>query len=257
MIFDTHTHYDDDAYDEDRETVLDRQFIGGVGRIISCGADLKGSRAALELAERYENIYAAVGLHPDNSDEFDPAILRQLAAHPKCRAIGEIGLDYHWDVWPRERQKEVFMEQWRIAGELGLPVVIHSRDAAEDTLETVKEIYREFKAAGRCFRADMHCYSYSPELAGEYLKMDMYFGIGGVLTFKNAKKTVRTAEIVPIERILLETDCPYLAPEPHRGSRNESSYLKGVVAKLSEIKGISEEEVERITFENACRFFSI
>ena len=256
MIFDTHTHYDDDAYDNDRQEVLERQFNEGI-RIVSCGADLRGSEAALELAGRYDGIYAAVGFHPDNIDEFDAELLKKLAGHPRCRAIGEIGLDYHWDRWPRERQKEVFKEQWRIANELGLPVVIHSRDAAEDTFTIVKEMYGEYKAAGTEFRADMHCYSYSPEMAREYIKMDMYFGIGGVLTFKNARKTVETAELIPLDSILLETDCPYLAPEPHRGSRNESSYLKGVVAKLAQIRGISEEEIERITYENACRFYAV
>ncbi|MCR5322988.1 MAG: TatD family hydrolase [Lachnospiraceae bacterium] len=256
MIFDTHTHYDDEAYDNDRQEVLERQFAEGIG-IVSCGADLKGSEAALELAGQYERIYAAVGFHPDNIDEFEPELLRKLAKHEKCRAIGEIGLDYHWDKWPRERQKEGFKAQWRIAAELGLSVVIHSRDAAEDTFEIVKEIFGEYKSKGFEFKADMHCYSYSPELAHEYVKMGMYFGFGGVLTFKNARKTVETAGIVPLDRILLETDCPYLAPEPHRGSRNESTYLKGVVAKLAQIRGISEEEVERVTYENACRFYSI
>ncbi len=256
MIFDTHTHYDDEAYNNDRQEVLDRQFAEGI-RIVSCGADLKGSEAALKLAGSFDEIYAAVGFHPDNINEFDPTILRNLAKHPKCRAIGEIGLDYHWDKWPRERQKEGFKEQWRIAGELGLPVVIHSRDAAEDTFSIVREMYEEYKNAGKEFKADLHCYSYSPEMAREYMKMDMYFGIGGVLTFKNARKTVETAGFIPLERILLETDCPYLAPEPHRGSRNESAYLKGVVAKLAQIRGISEEEIERITYENACRFYGI
>jgi len=258
MIFDTHTHYDDEAYDNDRQEVIPHQFASGVGRIVSCGADLESSRRALTLAEKYENIYAAVGFHPDNANEFDPKNLRRLiGSSEKCKAIGEIGLDYHWDKWPRDLQQEVFKAQWRIAGELGLPVVIHSRDAAEDTLETVREIYREFQEKGLEFKADMHCYSYSPELAREYMKMDMYFGIGGVLTFKNARKTVETAAIVPIESILLETDCPYLAPEPHRGSRNESSYLHEVVSKLAQIKGISEEEIEKITYENACRFYSV
>lgn len=256
MIFDTHTHYDDEAYDKDRQEVLERQFAEGI-TLVSCGADLKGCEAALELAGRYDGIYAAVGFHPDNIDEFDEGTLRDLAKHPKCRAIGEIGLDYHWDRWPRTQQKEGFCKQWRIAKELGLPVVIHSRDAAEDTFAIVKEMHEEYRAEGKEFKADMHCYSYSPELAREYVKMDMYFGIGGVLTFKNARKTVETAGFIPIERILLETDCPYLAPEPFRGSRNESSYLKGVVAKLAQIRGLSEEEIEGITYENACRFYGI
>ncbi|MCR5330799.1 MAG: TatD family hydrolase [Lachnospiraceae bacterium] len=257
MIFDTHTHYDDEAYDPDRQETLKRQFDENVGCIISCGASLRGSEAALKLAGEDERIFAAVGFHPDNIDEFDPGALVRMISHERCRAVGEIGLDYHWDVWPRERQQEGFKAQWRIAAAHDLPVVIHSRDAAEDTLRIVKEMYSEYKAAGRSFKADLHCYSYSPELAREYIKMDMYFGIGGVLTFKNARKTVETASFIPLDRILLETDCPYLAPEPHRGGRNESSYLKNVVSKLAQIRGISEAEIEKITYENACRFYSV
>ena len=256
MIFDTHTHYDDEAYDADRQSVLDRQFREGVGCIISCGASLAGSRAALKLAETDERIFAAVGFHPDNIDEFDPALLEEMISHDRCRAVGEIGLDYHWDVWPRERQQEGFKAQWRIAAEHDLPVVIHSRDAAEDTMRIVREMYEEYRSAGRQFRADMHCYSYSSEMARDYIKMGIYFGIGGVLTFKNARKTLETAALVPLDRILLETDCPYLAPEPHRGSRNESSYLKNVVAKLAQIRGISEEDIEKITYQNARTFYN-
>ena len=305
MIFDTHTHYDDEAYDADREAVILRQRENGVGLIVACGADMESSNAALKLAEDHEYIYAAVGIHPDNigqlisgrglsekdgstedtaatreipeqdelaegtaatreipeqnrsTDEAVTEWLRAAALHPKCRAIGEIGLDYHWDVHPRQLQQVGFKAQWRLARELNLPVVIHSRDAAEDTLNIVREMYEEYRSSGTEFRADMHCYSYSAELAEEYIRMGMYFGIGGVLTFKNAKKLIASVGKIPMDRILLETDCPYLAPEPYRGSRNESSHLKGVVGKLAEIKGFSGEEIEKITYENARRFYGI
>nr|MCR5428517.1 TatD family hydrolase [Lachnospiraceae bacterium] len=165
--------------------------------------------------------------------------------------------DYHWNVYPREVQKEAFIKQWELAAELGLPIEIHSRDAAEDTMNIVREMYAREQAAGRALRADMHCYSYSPEQAAEYAKMGLYFGIGGVLTFKNAKKLREVVDAVPIEQLLLETDCPYLAPEPHRGSRNYSGYLHNVVAEFARIKGLTEEEVEDITYANACRFFNL
>ncbi|MBR5732698.1 MAG: TatD family hydrolase, partial [Lachnospiraceae bacterium] len=185
------------------------------------------------------------------------AELRKMASMEKVISIGEIGLDYHWNVYPREVQKEAFVKQWELAVELGLPIEIHSRDAAEDTMNIVREMYAREKAAGRALRADMHCYSYSPEQAEEYLKMGLYFGIGGVLTFKNAKKLREVVDLVPVEKLLLETDCPYLAPEPHRGQRNNSAYLHSVVAEIARIKGLTGEEVEDITYANACRFFNL
>ncbi len=288
MIFDTHAHYDDEAFDEDREEVLGSLKDSGIAHAVNCGADIASSRRSVELTHKYDFVFAAVGVHPDNAGEItggrtnpgqDEAAgedsggketfiteadgadvigeLRRLAADPKVIAIGEIGLDYHWDVYPRETQKKAFIRQWELAIELGLPIEIHSRDAAEDTMNIVREMYAREKAAGRVLRADMHCYSYSPEQAAEYAKMGLYFGIGGVLTFKNAKKLREVVEAVPIEQLLLETDCPYLAPEPHRGSRNYSGYLHNVVAEFARIKGITEPEVEEITYRNACRFFNI
>ena len=281
MIFETHAHYDDDAFNDDRDEVIGGLRAAGIARVVNIGADMASSRRSVELANRYDFMYAAVGVHPDNageivacdtSDDADSverkvyntvdcsrnlAELRQMAASEKVIAIGEIGLDYHWNVFPREVQKEAFVTQWELAVGLGLPIEIHSRDAAEDTMNIVREMYGREQKAGRELRADMHCYSYSPEQAAEYVKMGLYFGIGGVITFKNAKKLREVVEIVPIERLLLETDCPYLAPEPHRGSRNNSTYLHSVAAGIAQIKGISEKEVEDITYENACRFFGI
>ena len=199
MIFETHAHYDDDAFAADRDGVLAGLAAEGVAAVINIGADMASSRRSLELARQYDFMFAAVGVHPDSAGEIVPytvtadecrrnlAELREMAASEKVIAIGEIGLDYHWNVYPREVQKEAFIKQWELAAELGLPIEIHSRDAAEDTMNIVREMYVREQAAGRALRADMHCYSYSPEQAAEYAKMGLYFGIGGVLTFKNAK----------------------------------------------------------------------
>ena len=285
MIFDTHAHYDDEAFDADREEILHSLSGTDISRVMNCGADLASSKRSVELAHEYDFIYAAVGVHPDNAGEIagsaserlgsdnpdagesivraaeqkSPGLerLRELASDSRVAAIGEIGLDYHWDVHPRDIQKEAFVKQWELAIELGLPIEIHSRDAAEDTMIIVRDMYNHEKRAGRALRADLHCYSYSPEQAVEYAKMGLYFGVGGVITFKNAKKLREVVDLVPIEQILLETDCPYLAPEPHRGSRNYSGYLHSVVAEIARIKGLSEEEIEKITYENACRFFGL
>ncbi len=258
MIFDTHAHYDDEAFDTDREEILQSLSGIGISRVMNCGADLASSKRSVELANKYDFIYAAVGVHPDNAGEIaDIEMLRELASDSRVAAIGEIGLDYHWDVHPRDIQKEAFVKQWELAIELSLPIEIHSRDAAEDTMNIVRDRYDREKQAGRALRADLHCYSYSPEQAAEYAKMGLYFGVGGVITFKNAKKLREVVDLVPKEQILLETDCPYLAPEPHRGSRNYSGYLHSVVTEIARIKGLSEEEIEKITYENACRFFGL
>lgn len=265
MIFDTHAHYDDEAFEEDLEDVME-QLKGCVKGIINSGASLKSSRSTIELAHRYDFVYGSVGVHPDDAGELEYEQggrivrneaayeeLKRLALDPRTVAVGEIGLDYHWDRYSHEIQKAAFCGQWELADSLGLPVVIHSRDAAADTLELIKSRFE--KNAGKPLRAVMHCYSYSPEQALEYLKMGLYFGIGGVLTFKNAKKLLASVELIPMDRILLETDTPYLAPEPHRGSRNNSSYLSFVAQKLAEIKGITPEEVYEITCMNAQRLF--
>ncbi len=258
MIFDTHAHYDDRAYDEDREETLGRVFESGVGCIVNIGADIETSRSSVRLAEEYERIYAAVGIHPESVNEVDDrgiGILKELIkSSPRVRAVGEIGIDLHYDKDSLEQQKQAFIRQWDLADEFGLPVVIHSRDAAKVTFDIVRE---RFIKAGKPLKAVMHCYSYEKEQALMYAEMGLYIGVGGVLTFKNGRKLREAVGAIPMDRILLETDCPYLSPEPYRGSRNDSTNIKYVVAGLAELKGISEKEVEDITYENAQRFYGI
>ena len=254
MIFDTHAHYDDDAFDEDREVLLMGMEKQGVGCIVNVGASIASSRRTLELVEQYSFIYGAVGVHPSETQELteeDMVWLKEVSPGEKIVAIGEIGLDYYWPEPDREIQKKWFIRQLKLATEVKLPVIIHSRDAAEDTLKILKE-WDKNKTSGV-----IHCFSYPKEIAKEYLAMDYYFGIGGVLTFKNARKLIEAVEYIPMEKILLETDCPYLAPDPYRGKRNQSGYIDHVAAKLAEMKGISKEEVLRITEENGRRFYNI
>lgn len=257
MIFDTHTHYDDEQFDDDRDTLLCSLAEQGVGAVANMGASMRGARDSVELAKKYPFVYAAVGIHPDhakelNEEEFE--VLKVLAAEEKVVAIGEIGLDYYWDSTEREDQKYWFKRQLALAQELKLPVVIHSRDAAADTLEIMKEAYQQ---SGKKLTGVIHCFSYETEMAREYVKMGFYLGVGGVATFKNGRKLKEVIEDTPIERIVLETDCPYLAPVPFRGKRNSSQLLSYVVAAIAELKGISEEEVERITWENACNLYRL
>ena len=253
-IFDTHSHYDDEAFDEDRDELLNSLKAGGVGKVVDVGAGIPSSKRALELANKYDFVYCALGVHPDEvgdlNEETCAWLEKEAGEQPKCVAVGEIGLDYHWDVHPREVQKKWFEWQLELARRLNKPVIIHSRDAAKDTAEVMKAC-RAGEIGGV-----VHCYSYSAEMAREFLDMDFYFGIGGVLTYKNARKLVETVEYVPME-ILLETDCPYLSPVPHRGERNSSLNIPFVVAKIAEIKGISEEEVRRITWENAHKMYGL
>lgn len=254
MIFDTHAHYDDDAFDDDREELLSSLKSAGVGIVVNSGASLDGCRRTIELTEKYPFIYGTLGVHPDEVGELNEETffwLKEQLMRPKIVAVGEIGLDYYWDKEKREIQKEWFVRQLRLAKELKKPVVIHSREAAADTMEILKaEVSKEISY-------EMHCYSYSPEMAREYRKMGLYLGIGGVLTFKNAKKLKETVLESPMEYLLLETDCPYLAPVPNRGKRNDSGMLKYVVQELAVLKGITPEEVIRITEENARRFYGI
>ena len=257
MIFDTHTHYDDEQFDDDRDVLLCSLAEQGVGAVANMGASMRGARDSVELAKKYPFVYAAVGIHPDhakelNEEEFE--VLKALAAEEKVVAIGEIGLDYYWDSTEREDQKYWFKRQLALAQELKLPVVIHSRDAAADTLEIMKEAYQQ---SGKKLTGVIHCFSYETEMAREYVKMGFYLGVGGVATFKNGRKLKEVIEDTPIEKIVLETDCPYLAPVPFRGKRNSSKLLSYVVAAIAELKGISEEEVERITWENACNLYHL
>ena len=254
MIFDTHAHYDDEQFDIDRDELLASMKEAGIGNIVDVGASMASSKKALELAHKYDFIYAAVGVHPSEVEELDGNSiekLRDLSRDEKCVAIGEIGLDYHWPDPAPELQKEWFIRQLGLAREEKLPVIIHSRDAAADTLDIMHSEHAE-EIGGV-----VHCFSYSKEVAAECVKMGFYIGIGGVLTFKNARKMVEVVEQTPIEKIILETDCPYLAPEPFRGKRNNSLYLPYVVTKMAEVKGISEEEVIRITEENARSMYRL
>ena len=255
MIFETHAHYDDSRFDEDRESLLEKVHNSGVHPIINVGASIESTKTTLALAHTHEYIYAAVGVHPSdildlNEDTF--AWLKKQTSDEKTVAVGEIGLDYYWDKEPQvqENQRMWFARQLELARETGLPVIIHSRDAAEDTMKVMKEAHAE-EISGV-----IHCYSYSKELAQEFVKMGYYIGVGGVVTFKNAKKLVQTVEAIPLERILVETDCPYMAPEPHRGTRNDSSNIPYVIAKIAQIKGITPEQVEAVTEENAYRLFT-
>lgn len=252
MIFDTHAHYDDEAFDKDREELLASMTERGIEYIVNVGASLEGCRTTLALAEKYPFIYAAIGVHPDEVgalDEAGMAALKEMCGHEKAVAVGEIGLDYYGDKSAGDVQARWFRGQLGLARELGLPVIIHSREAAADTFDIMKD-ERVGEIGGV-----VHCYSYSPEMAMDYVRMGLYIGIGGVVTFKNARKLKETVACVPLERILLETDCPYLSPEPNRGKRNSSLNLPYVAAEIARIKGVEPEEVVEATSENAKRLF--
>lgn len=254
MIFETHAHYDDEQFDTGREALLASLPACGVRRVVNVGASVASTKSSVELAGKYDFIYAAVGVHPSEIGELNEerfAWLKSLTTLEKVVAVGEIGLDYYWDKEPevQKLQRYWFKRQLELAGEAGLPVIIHSRDAAADTMQVMKEVHAEE------IPGVIHCYSYSPELAQEFIKMGYYIGVGGVVTFKNAKKLKETVQQIPLERILLETDCPYMAPEPNRGKRNDSSNLPYVVAKIAELKQVTPEEVEQITWQNAMNFY--
>ncbi|MDE5951886.1 MAG: TatD family hydrolase [Acetatifactor sp.] len=252
-MIDTHAHYDDKAFDEDREELLADLAAHGVCRVVNSGSSLESCRHTIELMEKYPFIYGSLGVHPCDTAELTEEDMDWLARQSrleKCVAIGEIGLDYYWNEPDREWQKKWFAHQLRLAQEVGLPVVIHSREAAQDTVELMWEEHAE-KSGGV-----IHCYSYSRELARSFLDMGFYIGVGGVVTFKNGRRLKETVEYLPMDRILLETDCPYLSPVPNRGKRNDSRNLTYVVSQIAQIKGTTEEEVERITTENALRLYT-
>lgn len=255
MIFETHAHYDDERFDEDRDGLLAKLPQAGISRVINIGSSIEATRQTVEIARRYDYVYAAVGVHPSDIGDLDEeafAWLQEQTLWEKTVAVGEIGLDYYWDKDPavQEKQRYWFGRQLDLAKRAGLPVVIHSREAAADTMQVMKMHNAED------ILGVVHCYSYSKELALDFIQMGYYIGVGGVLTFKNSRKLAETVKAIPMERILLETDSPYLAPEPHRGKRNTSLNIPYVVAKIAEIRGITEEEVERITEENAYRLFT-
>lgn len=253
MIFDTHAHYDDAQFDTDREALIQSLNENGIGRVVNIGANIESTKSSVALAEKYPFIYAAVGVHPSDANQLNENVyqwLKSLTVHKKVVAVGEIGLDYYWDkeAAVRENQRKWFVRQLELARECKLPVSVHSRDAAKDTLDIVKQ-------HGRDVGGVIHCFSYGVELAREYLNMDYYIGVGGVVTFSNAKNIKEVVAYAPMDRLVIETDCPYLAPVPNRGKRNSSLNLPYVVRTISEIKGISPEEVEAITWKNGMDLY--
>ena len=254
MIFDTHAHYDDPVYEKDREELFEAMRAEGVGMITDIGADIASTKKAAELSNTYEFVYAAAGVHPSevySLEEADMDFLFFFAKNPKVVAIGEIGLDYHYEDTVREVQKKWFIRQLELAKEVKLPVVIHSRDAAQETLDIMKDIHAED------IGGVIHCFSYGWEMAKIYLDMGFYLGIGGVVTFKNAKKLKEVVQRAPMERLVLETDAPYLAPEPYRGKRNASHYLKYVAEEIAALRSMALDEVIHITEENGKQMYRI
>lgn len=253
QLFDTHAHYDAEQFDIDRAELLEKLPKKGVALVVNPGCDIPTSQKALELAKRYDYIYAAVGYHPESCApyrESELELLREMAKDPKVVAIGEIGLDYYWEENPpKELQQQVFRAQMELARELKLPVIVHDREAHADSLAIIRE-FPEVKGV-------FHCFSGSAEMAKELTKMGWMISFTGVLTYKNARKAVEAAEAVPIERIMIETDAPYMAPVPHRGERCDSSLVVYTCEKLAEIKGISAEDCAHVTMENGKRFFGI
>ncbi len=253
MLFDTHAHLDDRAFRDDREELISGLPGKGVGLVMNPGCSLESSRNAVKLAQKYDHVYAAVGSHPDVASEVNDTVLEEYRKlcklNPKVKAIGEIGIDYHYEDIPREIQLHAFRLQMALAQELGLPVIVHEREAHEDGMAVVKE----FPKVTGVF----HCYSGSAEMARQLVDLGWYIGFTGVLTFKNARKAIETAASIPLERIVLETDCPYMAPEPFRGKRNDPGYLYRMAEMLAQIRGLSVEEIHHITMENGKNLYKI
>jgi len=254
MLFDSHAHLDSIKFDGDRDIVIKRAHESGVSLIMNPGADYESSVNAVELSEKYDFIYAAVGVHPHDAKSLDDMMLgliKAMARKKKVKAIGEIGLDYHYDFSPRDVQKYWFRKQLQLAKELKMPVIIHVREANQDVMDILKE-ENAFETG-----VLLHCYSGSAELARQYIKLGAYLSIAGPVTFKNARKLVEVVETVPLDRLMIETDSPYLTPHPYRGKRNESTYVKYVCEKIAEIKGVGYEEVANQTMKNAKKYFNI
>ncbi len=253
MIIDTHAHYDDEQFDTDREELLRSMHGGGIGLIVNAGSTVESWEKILRLTEEYPFVYGAVGVHPDEVGSLTEEHMMQmerLLDLDKIVAAGEMGLDYYWDNESHDVQKKWFVRQLELARKKEMPVIIHSREAAADTMDIMRR-----HASG--MRAVIHCYSYSAEMAAEYVKMGYYIGVGGVVTFKNAKKLKNVVSEIPLTSIVLETDCPYLAPEPYRGKRNSSLYLPRVAEKIAELKGVSTEEVIRQTEANSRKLYGL
>ena len=251
FIFDTHAHYNDKAFNEDRTKLLDSFTESGILGVINCGTDIEESKNSIALSKEYDFMYCAVGFHPEEISKATENYIdeiKKLASHKKCVAIGEIGLDYYWVKDNKEEQKRIFTEQIILANELNLPVIIHSRDAHNDTLEILKK----YKPTGV-----LHCFSGSVEVMKEVLKLGMYIGLGGAVTFKNARVPLEVAKELPLERLLLETDCPYMSPVPMRGKRNQSTYISFVAEKIAEVKNLTKEEVLATANNNAFKLFNI
>lgn len=251
-IFDSHAHYNDSAFDGDRDKLLSSLLESNVKYIVNIGASMEDNEEILNLVKKYDNIYGALGVHPEAADrtpdDFIERLEKNILSQPKIRAVGEIGLDYHYDGYTKENQIKIFKAQLELAQKLHMPVIIHSRDACEDTMT----ILREYKPHGV-----MHCFSYSAETAEEIIELGMYISFTGVITFKNAKKALKAIEKVPLNRLMLETDCPYMAPEPFRGQRCDSSMIEKTAEKAAEIFGTSTEEILNITMDNAKKFYGI
>ena len=292
MIFDTHAHYDDEQFDNDREALLASLFrldesaagagttgpaeavgrigaglteaAGRIGAVVDVASTPESLSRVMTLAETYDKIYAAIGIHPDEVGSITDDVWQEIRddlAKPKTVAVGEIGLDYYWDKESHDLQEYWFRKQIELAHEFDKPINVHSRAAAEDTMRIIKDLYGE-GVRGR--RPDqpacpgiIHCYAYSVEMARDYVKMGFMLGIGGVVTYKNGRKLKEVVEAIPLEHLVLETDCPYLSPEPHRGKRNSSLNLPYVVQTIAELKGVTAEEVEKVTWENACRVYAL
>ena len=252
LIFDTHAHYDDEAFDADRDELLRSLASRGVGFVLNADAEFEDLPRIIELTEKYDFIYGAAGVHPSELEEMDDeklAVIEKALENPKIVAVGEIGLDYHYEDTDKPLQKEWFVKQIELAKRTGYPIIVHSRDAAADTLDIIR--------AEDAHDGVIHCFAYEKEMAKIYMDRGFYIGVGGVVTYKNSRKLKEVVEYMPLERMLLETDCPYLSPEPERGRRNDSSKLTFVVDKIAEIKGVDPETVIRITCENAKRMYRI
>lgn len=250
-IFDTHSHYDDDKFDSDRFSLLSSLPDKGIDKVVSCGCDIQSCKFNKLLSEKFDYFYFAAGFHPENLEGLskdDLHIIEELARDEKCLAIGEIGLDYHWMSSTKDKQKDYFKSQIILAKSLDMPVIVHDRDAHGDTLD----ILRQTKPKGV-----LHCFSGSKEMAGEIIRLGMYIGLNGVATFRNARKSLEVVKTIPLDRLVLETDCPYLAPEPHRGVRNDSSYIPFIAKRIGEVIGESAQTVLDITNENAHRLYEL